>query len=679
MKELYGEAFSFFFQFYADTSQLWHTIDPSHISSIDSDEGFQQGDPASTALYCIGIQPFLKQLQQFLLTQGPALPLFFVDDGTIIGPHALVLSAIHFINQHGPRVGYRLNTAKGRLLLGSCDSVQTAQRHHQDYLDLGFHPAVLHMHPSNSSEPSAAASYGCKVLGSYVGSDEFILHFLELHLTHLNDLADRLINSFSDYHQHLLTLLRHCFLTKPSHLFRTIPPRLTLSFAQRVNSIGHRVFCSMTSHLHSTLSELQCHQLHLHVSDGGFSLPDMLLVRECAFPASFAQCIHDVTDILTLLRPLTIDDILCASRYNHDPTNIPPPIASFLHHPNPIFIAFFDAVAVLTVYDPALTVQSLLVTQRTDSKLQHSLYNCCYQHSLTTFKHSLQQLNDPAHLAHYYTSIDDDSGIWARLNARIGYYSMTNAIFQTAILHRLYLSQPLIPAGMTCTCTGHPTIDTVGRHLFTGCPKHGSRQDIHSTMTGAFKICADHAFARTICEDRHILRSANEDEGRRPDLTILNAPHQNGRPLLLDISIVQAFQGSRNPTLPPPRRPPDYYPTLSQHPQRRTSAVAYTSKINKYQDVCTANGVSFLPIIIESNGYIHPQARQFLQDLAKQAAFYRHIPWHNLYLFYLSLISVSLQSALYRSLLTHITALHHPPPLSITLTDADIASAHLHS
>jgi hypothetical protein len=43
-------------------------------------------------------------------------------------------------------------------------------------------------------------------------------------------------------------------------------------------------------------------------------------------------------------------------------------------------------------------------------------------------------------------------------------------------------------------------------------------------MTVAFKICADHAFARTICEDRHILRSTNEDEGSRSDLTILNAP-----------------------------------------------------------------------------------------------------------------------------------------------------------
>ena len=152
----------------------------------------------------------------------------------------------------------------------------------------------------------------------------------------------------------------------------------------------------------------------------------------------------------------------------------------------------------------------------------------------------MKQLNDPARLAHYNTSIDDDSGIWARLNARIGYYSMTNAIFQTSIPHRLYLSQPLIPVGMACTCTGHPTIDTVGRHLFTGCPTHGSRQDIN-------RICADHAFARTICEDRHILRSANEDEGRRPDLTILNAPHENRRPILFDISIVQAFQGSRNP------------------------------------------------------------------------------------------------------------------------------------
>ena len=81
-------------------------------------------------------------------------------------------------------------------------------------------------------------------------------------------------------------------------------------------------------------------------------------------------------------------------------------------------------------------------------------------------------------------------------------------------------------------------------------------------IEGAGIIC-------NICEDYHILRTANEDEGRRPDLTILNAPHQNGLSNLLVISIVQAFQGSRNPTLLPPRRPPDYYPkTHTDAPQQ---------------------------------------------------------------------------------------------------------------
>ena len=394
----------------------------------------------------------------------------------------------------------------------------------------------------------------------------------------------------------------------PSHPIPHDTPRATPHFPSSTGPSSH-LSASATSGHPAALSNLQPEQEPPHESSGFSPEQQLLLLDHSQQRVSALPLARLSTHIQPIICLITVERMI----FN---CWIMTPIASFLHNPNPIFIAFFDAVAVLTAYDPALSVQSLLVTQRTDSKLQHSLYNRCYKHSLTTFQHSLQQLNDPAQLAHYYTSIDDDSGIWARLNVRIGYYSMTNAIFQTAILRRLYLSQPLIPVGMTCTCTGHPTIDTVCRHLFTGCPKHGSRQDIHSTMTGALKICADHAFARTICEDRHILRSANEDIGRRPDLTILNAPHQNGRPLLLDISIVQAFQGSRNLTIPPPRRPPDYNTTLSQKP-------------HQYVLLCHISSLypSNLPFTAPSK------------------------------------------------LLPYIT----PPPLSITLTDADIASAHLHS
>ena len=110
-------------------------MSPLNINSIESSEGFQQGDPASTLLYCTAIQEFIKDLQHILTSSGSALPLFFVDDGTIIGSHALILRAIQHINDHGPRVSYRLNTAKGKILLGRCSSAHETNAHYQDYRD----------------------------------------------------------------------------------------------------------------------------------------------------------------------------------------------------------------------------------------------------------------------------------------------------------------------------------------------------------------------------------------------------------------------------------------------------------------------------------------------------------------------------------------------------------------
>jgi len=77
------------------------------VRSIPSDEGFQQGDPASTLLYCTAIHDFLHQLQTLLLNSADrkAIPLFFVDDGTLIGPHPYILAAVRFIQTSGPRVG----------------------------------------------------------------------------------------------------------------------------------------------------------------------------------------------------------------------------------------------------------------------------------------------------------------------------------------------------------------------------------------------------------------------------------------------------------------------------------------------------------------------------------------------------------------------------------------------
>jgi hypothetical protein len=71
---------------------------------------------------------------------------------------------------------------------------------------------------------------------SFVGSDKYVLHALSMYIVQLNSLVDRLITLCVHY-QHLLALLRHCFLTKVSHIFRTITPQLTFVFATQINDI----------------------------------------------------------------------------------------------------------------------------------------------------------------------------------------------------------------------------------------------------------------------------------------------------------------------------------------------------------------------------------------------------------------------------------------------------------
>ena len=672
LKDKFPEAYSFFHQFYGSASDLWHSLDPTHITSIPSAEGFQQGDPASTLLYCTAIHDFLQDLQHFLLDQGSAIPLFFVDDGTLIGPHALILSAIGFINTHGIRVGYRLNPIKSKLLLGQCNSFEESFQHRQAYLDLGFSPTVIHSHPIN--DPTSVVCYGYKLLGSFVGSDDYILHALSTYIVQLNSLADRLITLCVHY-QHLLALLRHCFLTKVSHVFRTIPPRLTFVFATQVNDICYRIFCSMTSHLHPTLSALHIHQLHLNLDDGGFSLPNMLLTRQSAYLASFSQCLSSTVDIINLLHPFTLDDIPLGY-HHHIHATAQLPDNSFFNLPHSSFSDYFQSISQFQAQHPTMNIATIMSTHRHDSKLQHSLYMLCYSSYLSSFHVSLHAVDNPTRVANYYTLLGKDESLALKVVARLGFYSVANVLFQSIILRRLFLRQPTIPVGRNCSCSTTPLIDVEGRHFTTGCGLRGVRQSTSRAITQSLAYICHYSNAPCTFEDRHVLRAADENEGLRPDLTVSNAPNYNV-PLLVDVSVVQSFPGSKNPSAPLPRRPPEFYSTLSL--QHRTSHSAYNDKVNKYQRACNTNGVSFLPFIMESNGFIHPTSKLFLEDLAKQASFFRHIPWSNLLQFFLSILSVSLQSALSRAIITHTSCLNPPPPLLAVLSDADISTVHLFS
>jgi len=72
---------------------------------------------------------------------------------------------------------------------------------------------------------------------------------------------------------------------------------------------------------------------------------------------------------------------------------------------------------------------------------------------------------------------------------------------------------------------------------------------------------------------------------------------------------------------------------------------------------------------MESNGFLHPTFKQCLEDLAKQA-FMRHIQWSYLLqrlqcIPTILAVSILLQSALLRAIITHTFWLNPPPPMLI--------------
>jgi hypothetical protein len=88
-----------------------------------------------------------------------------------------------------------------------------------------------------------------------------------------------------------------CSLSTLACSIATLLPHKSLSYISnysQVNDICYRILCSMTSDLHPTLFDLDIHQIHLNLEDDGFSLPNMLLNRDNAFPQLLTLLIFSI-------------------------------------------------------------------------------------------------------------------------------------------------------------------------------------------------------------------------------------------------------------------------------------------------------------------------------------------------------------------------------------------------
>ena len=634
--------FPFVKQFYGQNSNLWHLYKNDRIDNIQSQEGLQQGDTAGTLLFCCSLHRFSQDLKNILSDHNidkKSLVLFFIDDGTLIGPHEKILEAIKFIKENGPSIGYNMSLTKGKYLLGQCSDLETATLHKLQLTDLGLNESIIKIHPGNINgeieKQKANEEYGFDLLGSYIGSNDYIILSLQRKLSELNQLAKNLITNSLSFQERYI-LLRKCFSLKVNHLFRTIPPNLTEDFKNQFKTILKNSLSSMLSLDNSPphLCPLRINQIFLKLEDGGFGLPDFDSIQHAAFISSLIQCSDSIfSHVLSTAQPPNTVDIINFMENNKNS--------------NSVLKEFFNS---LQKFSEFTEINIANLRSRDQSNLQSSLSDKLYSVNLKQFKESLFKCKNSNLIANFQTQIGEDSAAWLNAIPKHQGYTLSNSKFNIALLRRFYLPLPCIEAGSFCNCHNKPPLDREGRHLTHGCAKGGHMFQTSNAIEETLQYISKYSYIRSIAQDKLAFRITNSQNNERPDLTLLNVPNIPQEKTLIDIAITQSFPGSQNPlssNITSIRK----YTHISD--EYRKAEERAKGKIDKYSQLSEQNGHHFIPFIIETNGHIHRIAKDLLLNLAKRAAQHRDISYNTIYKYFITLLSISLQDSLSSAVLRH--------------------------
>ena len=240
---------------------------------ITISRGVRQGDSLGPGLFILGLLPALEACRS-------AFPLIvirsFYDDINLTGPAKEVLNAYRFLLELLRRIGLRLNPAKSKLLAPETIPEPTAT----DFADAGI----------------PAAQTSMELLGTAIGDAAGIHEFLDSKELEygkaIATLDHALAKRFS--RQVLFKLHRFCAAARNVHLFRTISPRLTEPFAQRLKTRTTEMFyrnCRGFSDPHREVDVPVEHPmcqalLYAPLHLGGLAMPDPTVLRHSAWVSS---------------------------------------------------------------------------------------------------------------------------------------------------------------------------------------------------------------------------------------------------------------------------------------------------------------------------------------------------------------------------------------------------------
>ena len=593
-KTHFKDLYPFLFMLYGTQAKTWFFGLKEGIKDIDVREGAQQGCTLGMLLCALAFHPFIGKLHEKAGPNGQAP--FFADDGNISAGYDNMLSCIDYIIEDGPTYGYILHLEKGTYLMARRGSFLTASEHKSTLIQRGINPAIIRMHPDDCamdpdlaiSPLDAAEAYGAKVLGSYIGSDEFISAKLEFELEKLSDEAAKLV-LYDDLQQRYL-FFRFCFCQKINHNLRTIPPRLTLPFVRGFDDLKKTILCSLIDQFSKdSIPDWLWTQSCFSTKNGGLGLQTSSHTAHAAYVASIIDCL-----------PST--EIRCPDITRKNVDHI-----TSLHRS-------ISYISECTNSEPALTLDSLraLSLQRETYLLQQELSSRMEVAFCKTFADTLI---DPKQLG-WYTSVSNDmASRWLNVSPKHKHFTYKSNAFKVLLRYRLFLSQHGVRPGLRCDCNTTrtpPLVDSHCHHLITGCPKTGCGIKIHHAQANTFKELGNMFGIMSTREENGLFRDANGDIiPKRPDVSYHDRPGEH--PIhLLDISNTSPI-----PILGVAAN--NAYNRDIAMLEGYQAEIRYTEKITTYNALANQNGHKFVPIIFETTGRMHSKSLAYIRSLMHQA------------------------------------------------------------
>jgi len=632
--------FPFMNLLYGSQSNLWYFGCNEGVRTITSDEGSHQGCTLGNFLCAMAFLPLLNLISSILQSTG--FSKFFVDDGNICAPFEKMLQVLECLINVGPKFGYQMHLSKGTYLLGKCGSLSLALERKSKICELGIDPSIVKIHPDDyalASNDELVVSgidpflltdreishhvkllYGAKILGSFVGTNEYISERLQSKIEKLNDEASLLIQ-YEDLQQRF-QLFRWCFTEKINHILRTCYPVLTEEIAISFNIMKKRVICSILDQFTpETMPEWLWTQSCLPIREGGLGVKDSVLISYSAFAASAIDCIDSIDQCCPGV---------CEGRHR------------FIRELNRS-LDFISSTAVFPGNEPVVfDINSLRVLRPHRESASVSGLQC-YLTSLMEApvrKHFLESLDDK-HLAWFMSVSDEFASGWLNVLPKSPSLTFDSTTFQIAICHRLYLPQPEGSTGLRCDCSRrgeHPVIDDRCHHIITSCPKNAFGMNLHNAVSNTIKEAVNAAGFRAKREEvgcfQNVIDEFSERERRmRPDLTVFDLPGSH-RKVIIDVSNICP--------IPISGIQPLNHEDAKQI--QRAAQLRYDAKMLKYDAISSANGIKFQPIIFETTGRVHSQSLRFLRSVLRNISGY--MDGKLLQAYWLNRISCSFQQQL---------------------------------